>query len=71
MTDASDDDRALVRVEHWGDEAHDGPGWYYYFDEYPEEGSCGAFATREECEAHARQCDCEVAVLPQSKEEEP
>lgn len=33
---------------------HDGPGWYYIFAEYPEEGSCGAFATKEEAEAHAR-----------------
>lgn len=38
-----------------GDETwHDGPGWYYIYTEYPDEGSCGAFATRDEAEAHAR-----------------
>lgn len=31
---------------------HDGPGWYYYDAEYQDEGSCGAFATREEALAH-------------------
>lgn len=42
---------------HLGDETwHDGPGWYYLDDEYPDEGSVGAFATREEAEAHAKQC---------------
>jgi len=39
-----------------GDESsHDGPGWYYYDAEYPDEGSCGAFATREEAIAHAEE----------------
>ena len=36
------------------DAGYDGPGWYYWDEEYPEEGSVGAFDTREECEAHAR-----------------
>ncbi|MCZ6870528.1 MAG: hypothetical protein O7G84_13585 [Gammaproteobacteria bacterium] len=28
---------------YWGNDAwHDGPGWYYIDDEYPED-SCGAF----------------------------
>lgn len=35
-------------------EWHDGPGYYYVDDDYPDEGSCGAFATLEECIAHAR-----------------
>jgi len=30
---------------------HDGPGWYYVFDDYPDEGSCGAFETL----THARE----------------
>lgn len=39
-----------------GDESsHSGPGWYYYDAEYPDEGSCGAFETREEAIAHARE----------------
>jgi hypothetical protein len=44
-----------------GDESwHDGPGWYYVIAEYPDEGSCGAFATRKECEEHANACGFEV-----------
>lgn len=34
---------------HLGDATwHDGPGWYYVIDDYPDEGSCGAFASRGE-----------------------
>lgn len=33
---------------------HDGPGWYYTIDDYPDEGSCGAFASRVLAEQHAR-----------------
>lgn len=33
---------------------HDGPGWYYVLDEYPDEGSWGAFADRETAIAHAK-----------------
>ena len=40
------DDRALAVLIYCTD-GHDGPGWYYWDDEYPEEGSCGAFDTRE------------------------
>ncbi len=32
---------------------HDGPGWYYTIDDYPDEGSCGAFASRVLAEQHA------------------
>lgn len=32
---------------------HDGPGWYYVDDEYPEDGSCGAFTTRAMAIDHA------------------
>lgn len=35
------------------DGAHDGPGWYYWDDEYRDEGSVGAFETKEEAMAHA------------------
>ncbi len=41
-------------VVRWGDEAHGGPGWYYYDTEYPEEGSCGPYATEAEARAAAR-----------------
>lgn len=46
---------------HLGDEKwHDGPGWYYTLDEYPDEGSCGAFPTKNEAIAHARGCGYSV-----------
>jgi hypothetical protein len=44
--------------------ACDGPGWYYWDDEYPEEGVVGAFATREEAEAHAREAGYILAAHP-------
>lgn len=47
------DDKPLARIYEGDAGWHDGAGWYYVDDEYPEEGSCGAFATREECAAHA------------------
>ena len=47
-----DDDLADVRVVHFAN-AHDGPGWYWYYDEYPYEGVCGAFDTCEEATAAA------------------
>lgn len=40
---------------------HDGPGWYWVDDEYRDEGSCGAFATREEAEAHAIESGYRIA----------
>lgn len=33
---------------------HDGPGWYYTIDDYPDEGSCGAFAARSLAAQHAK-----------------
>lgn len=32
---------------------HDGPGWYYWDSEYPEEGSIGTFESFEEAARHA------------------
>ena len=49
----AEEDETEAMVCYWPD-AHDGPGWYYYDAEYPEEGSCGAFATKREAIAHAR-----------------
>jgi hypothetical protein len=39
-----------------GDETwHDGPGWYWVDEEYPEDmGAIGAFATPEEAAKHVR-----------------
>jgi hypothetical protein len=50
-----DDDEVSVTVYLWGEEAHDGAGYYYVEDEYPEEGSVGAFKTLDEAVAHARE----------------
>lgn len=48
---------------HVGDpEWHDGAGWYYIDDEYPEEGSCGAFDTWEQAADHAQSCGYERPV---------
>lgn len=32
---------------------HDGAGWYYTIDDYPDEGACGAFETRGAARSHA------------------
>ncbi len=48
-------------VYYWP-EAHDGPGFYYVEDEYPDEGSCGAFATLSEAIEHARENEHAVSV---------
>ena len=49
-----DDDNKETATVYYGNETwHDGPGWYYVLDEYPDEGSCGAFATKGEAIAHA------------------
>jgi len=47
---ASDAPPALVmHCKH----AHAGPGWYYADDNYPDEGTCGAFKTEAEAVKHA------------------
>lgn len=49
-------DQPAAVVQYWGasDAPHDGPGWYYYDSEYQDEGSVGAFETRELAVAHAQ-----------------
>ena len=54
-------DKPWARVMY-GDAAwHDGPGWYYVDDEYHDEGSCGAFATRDKAVEHAKEAGYRVA----------
>lgn len=48
-----DDQRTTVTFG-WFADGHDGDGWYYWEDEYPEEGSTGAFGTKAEAVAHAK-----------------
>ena len=51
----NDDNRDHWRMQHVavddGWDWHDGAGYYLILDEYPEEGSCGAFRTRAEAVA--------------------
>jgi hypothetical protein len=49
-----DRDKPTVTL-HYGEGTpwHDGPGWYYVIDEYPDEGSCGAFTFKQDAIAHA------------------
>ena len=54
-----DDDKTSVTVMY-GENGHDGPGWYFYESEYPDEGSFGAYATRADAEDAARASGYEV-----------
>lgn len=47
---------ASVRFFGTDDAAHDGPGWYWWESEYPEEGCSGAFFTRKLAIEHALSC---------------
>ncbi len=47
-----EDEVAPAIVTHF-DSGHDGPGWYYIAQDYPDEGSVGSFETRAEAVAHA------------------
>jgi len=47
------DEPATVVVKKGDENWHDGPGWYYWEEEYPEEGSCGAFPSRAAAVEHA------------------
>ena len=55
------DDAPIAVIKQGDDTWHDGAGWYYVDDEYPDEGSCGAFATRDEAVDHARESGYAVA----------
>jgi hypothetical protein len=59
-----DEERCTVTL-HEGDASwHDGPGWYYIIDDYPDEGSAGAFATRQAALDHATACGYVEAHRP-------
>ena len=47
----NDDNVAIVGLGD--DTSHDGKGWYFWDEEYPEAGSCGAYPTREAAETEA------------------
>jgi hypothetical protein len=52
-----------IRVKKGDRTSHDGPGWYYWDEEYPEEGACGAFPTKEAAVNHAKEGLGEVEIL--------
>lgn len=56
----SDDDKSTVTLYYGDAEWHDGAGWYYVIDEYPDEGSCGSFTFRQDAVAHAEECGYRV-----------
>lgn len=49
---ATNGDEAEVEVSY-STSGHDGPGWYYWDENYPDDGSCGAFESFEEAARHA------------------
>ena len=55
------DELAYCKIRLGDDSWHAGVGWYYWDSEYPEEGSVGAFATREEALVHAMEAGYEAA----------
>lgn len=46
------DENYTATITYYED-AHDGPGWYYIDDVYPDEGSVGAFNSCSEAAEHA------------------
>ncbi len=52
FTDASSE--ACVCFIPMRDEPHDGPGWYYWSVEYPDEGSVGSFECRRDAVIHGQ-----------------
>lgn len=51
------DDKPTCSIREGADDWHDGAGWYWMDDDYPEDsGYVGAFATEQDCIEHARRC---------------
>ena len=48
-----EDDECCCVFAQGDNSSHDGPGWYYWDADYPEDGSCGAFVTLAEAIEHA------------------
>lgn len=53
MPNIDPDHRPVAIITHWEKGAHDGPGWYFYAEEDPDDGSTGAFATADEAKKQA------------------
>lgn len=53
IEDELDQTSRPVAILHFFDAAHSGRGWYYWLEEYPEEGSVGAFDFRDQAAKHA------------------
>ena len=65
------DDEHVYVLKRYGDNAHDGAGWYYYEEEYPNEGSTGSFDTPEEAKAHAALSGVTIVWADYSDKPEP
>ncbi len=67
---SSTEEQPTCTIYWYGDDAHDGPGWYYVDDEYPEEGSVGSFLTWQGAADHATKADYArpTAAIEQIKE---
>ena len=52
-----------IVLQQGDDSCHDGAGWYYWEEDYPEEGSVGAFSTREEAVNHVRSSGEPIEVV--------
>lgn len=50
------------------EELHTEPGWYYVFDEYPDEGSIGPFDSQAAAATHAIESGCSPATSQPTKE---
>lgn len=54
---SAESDPQVARLYRGDDTWHDGAGWYWFDDEYPEDsGAVGAFHTLKEAECHANMC---------------
>ena len=54
-----------VAVVEFVQQGHGGPGWYYWDEDYTDEGSVGPFGSCHEAEAHAREADYQIASAAQ------
>lgn len=61
---AVDNDAPTATIRRGDGTWHDGVGWYYTIDDYPDEGSCGAFRTSREAADHARACGYDTDTAP-------
>lgn len=57
-----EDDKQVAIVLYYR-KAYGGPGWYYYDEDYQDEGVCGPFDTKEEAKEHAEEAGYKVEFI--------